>query len=176
MAEQNLKIAASQAGLNAADRDKVDTISKIVTTHKSLLDMPANEARTKFKTLPVDQQQSLTQTFGVAPEQPKRGWLGSAWHYTGGKVFDAVIEASDFVTRVGRTALIANEKIPLGSAEYYLPKNFSVLSDAWKKSNDNGELVYNDDRINKAVKKYGNNYVSMAQKGSTTVRFYCKWN
>jgi hypothetical protein len=166
VAEQNLKIAASQAGLNAADRDKVDTISKIVTTHKSLLDMPANEARIKFKTLPVDQQQSLTQTFGVAPEEPKRGWFGSTWHYTGGKVFGAVIEASDFVKRIGRTALIANEQIPIGSADYYLPKNFSILSDAWKKSNDNGELVYNDDRINKATKKYGTNYVSMAQKVS----------
>ena len=166
MAEQNLKIAALQAGLNAADKAKIDTISKIVTTHKSLLDMPANEARTKFKTLPVDQQKSLTQTFGVAPEEPKRGWFGSAWHYTGGKIFDAVIEASDFVTRVGRTALIANEKIPLGSADYYLPKNFSILSEAWKKSGDNGELVYNDERINKATKKYGNNYVSMAQKVS----------
>ena len=166
MAEQNLKIAASQAGLSPADKDKVETISKIVTTHKNLLDMPASEARVKFRTLPVDQQQSLTQTFGVAPEEPKRGWFGSAWHYTGGQVFNAVIEASDFVKRVGRTALIANEQVPLGSAEYYLPKNFSILSDAWKKSNDNGELVYNDERINKALNKYGPNYVSMAQKVS----------
>jgi len=166
VAENNLKIAAAQAGLNAADKDKVNTISKIVTTHKNLLDMPASEARIKFKTLPIEQQKTLTQTFGVAPEEPKRGWLSSAWHYTGGKVFDAVIEASDFVTRVGRTALIANEKIPLGSAEYYLPKNFSVLSEAWKRSNDNGELVYNNDRINNAVKKYGTNYVSLAQKVS----------
>jgi len=166
VAEQNLNIAASQAGLNTADKAKVETINKIVTTHKNLLDMPANEARIKFNTLPVDQQQSLTQTFGVAPEEPKRGWFGSAWHYTGGKVFNAVIEASDFVSRLGRTYLIANEQIPIGSAEYYLPKNFSILSDAWKKSNDNGELVYNDDRINKATKKYGSNYVSMAQKVS----------
>jgi len=166
VAEQNLKLAALQAGLTPADKDKVDTISKIVTTHKNLLDMPASEARIKFRTLPVDQQQSLTQAFGVAPEEPKRGWFGIAWHYTGGKVFGAVIEASDFVKRVGRTALIANEQIPLGSAEYYLPKNFSVLTEAWKKSNDNGELAYNDERINKALSKYGKNYVSMAQKVS----------
>jgi hypothetical protein len=166
VAEQNLKLAALQAGLSPADKDKVDTLSKIITTHKNLLDMPASEARVKFKTLPVDQQQSLTQNFGVAPEEPKRGWFGSAWHYTGGQVFNAVIEASDFVTRLGRTALIANEQVPLGSFEYYLPKNFSILSEAWKKSNDNGELVYNDERINKALNKYGKNYVSMAQKVS----------
>jgi hypothetical protein len=166
VAEQNLKIAASQAGLNAADRDKVDTISKIVTTHKSLLDMPASEARTKFKTLPADQQQSLTQTFGTNPEEKKRGWLGSAWHYTGGALISGLTEVSDFTSRVVRAGTIANEQIPLGSADYYLPKNFSILSEAWKKSNDNGELVYNEPRINKAIKKYGNTYVSMAQKVS----------
>ena len=166
MAEKYLKIAASQAGLNAADKDKVDTISKIVTTHKSLLDMPAAEARTKFKTLPADQQSSLTQTFGTEPEEKKRGWLGSAWHYTGGALISGLAEVSDFTSRVVRAGTIANEQIPLGSAEYYLPKNFSILSEAWKKSNDNGELVYNEPRINSAIKKYGNNYVSMAQKVS----------
>ena len=166
MAEKYLKIAALQAGLNAADKDKVETISKIVTTHKSLLDMPASEARTKFKTLPADQQSSLTQTFGTEPEEKKRGWLGSAWHYTGGALISGLTEISDFTSRVVRAGTIANEQIPLGSAEYYLPKNFSILSEAWKKSNDNGELVYNEPRINSAIKKYGNNYVSMAQKVS----------
>jgi len=169
VAEQSLKLAASLAGLNAADKDKVDTINKIVTTHKSLLDMPASEARIKFKTLPADQQQSLTQTFGTNPEEKKRGWLGSAWHYTGGALLSGLTEVSDFASRVRRTALIANEQIPLGSAEYYLPKNFSILSEAWKKSNDNGELVYNEPRINNAIKKYGNNYVGLAQKVSTGI-------
>jgi len=169
MAERVLKLASLQAGLNPTEKDRVDTLSKALTVHKSLLDMPASEARTKFQTLPADQQQALTQTFGTQPEQQKRGWFGTAWHYTGGKVFDAVIEVSDFASRVRRAGLIANEQIPLGSAEYYLPKNFSILSEAWKKSNDNGEVVYNEPRINSAIKKYGNNYVGLAQKVSTGI-------
>ena len=167
MSEKNLKLAAAQAGLNPADKDRIDSLSKSLTTHKSLLDMPAAEARVKFQTLPADQQQSLTQTFGTQPEGKKRGWLGSAWHYTGGAVVGALTEVSDFMTRVARTGLIANEQIPLGSAEYYLPKNWSVISEAWKKAGDNGEIVYNEPRINNAIKKYGNNYVGLAQKVST---------
>lgn len=167
MSEKNLKIAAAQAGLSPTDKDRIDSLSKSLTAHKNLLDMPTSEARTKFQTLPADQQQALTQTFGTQPEEKKRGWLGSAWHYTGGAIIGGLTEISDAVTRVGRTALIANEQIPLGSAEYYLPKNWSVISEAWKKSNDNGELVYNEPRINNAIKKYGNNYVGLAQKVST---------
>jgi hypothetical protein len=166
VAENNLKIAAAQAGLTAADKDRIDSLSKSLNTHKSLLDMPAAEARTKFQTLPADQQESLKQTFGTKPEEKKRGWLGSAWHYTGGAVIGALTEVSDFTSRVARAGTIANEQIPIGSAEYYLPKNWSVLSEAWKKSNDNGELVYNEPRINSAIKKYGNNYVGVAQKVS----------
>ena len=166
MSEKNLKLAAAQAGLNPADKDRIDSLSKSLTTHKSLLDMPASEARVKFQTLPADQQQALTQTFGTQPEEKKRGWLGSAWHYTGGAVVGALTEVSDFMTRAARTGLIANEQIKLGSAEYYLPKNWSVISEAWKKAGDNGEIVYNEPRINNAIKKYGNNYVSVAQKVS----------
>jgi hypothetical protein len=169
MAERVLKLASLQAGLNPTEKDRVETLSKALTTHKSLLDMPASEARTKFQTLPADQQQSLVQTFGAEPEQKKRGWFGTAWHYTGGQVFNAVIEASDLVSRVARTGLIANEQIPLGDAAYYLPKNWSIISEAWKKSNDNGEIVYNEPRINNAIKKYGNNYVGLAQKVSTGI-------
>ena len=50
--EKNLKIASAQANLSPADKEKVDSLSKLVSTHKSLLDMPANEARIKFQSLP----------------------------------------------------------------------------------------------------------------------------
>jgi len=172
VAGKNFQIAAAQAGLTPLERDKVETFSKIVDSHKSLLDMPVNEARIKFQGLPADQQQSLTQAFGVE-EEPKRGWLGTAFHYASLPVvepvkalFKGLTEVSDFTTRVYRAGALANEKIPLGSAEYYLPKNWSVLSEAWQKSNDNGELLYNETRINKATKQYGSNYVSLAQKVS----------
>jgi hypothetical protein len=169
---KNLQIAAAQAGLTPLERDKVETFSKIVDSHKNLLDMPVNEARIKFQSLPADQQQSLTQAFGVE-EEPKRGPLGTAFYYASRPVvepvkavFKGLTEVSDFMTRAYRTAALANEKIPLGSADYYLPKNWSVLSEAWQKSNDNGELLYNETRINKATKQYGSNYVSLAQKVS----------
>jgi hypothetical protein len=166
MADKNLKIAAAQANLNPVEKAKMDSLGKMVTVHKNLLDMPASEAQLKFQSLPADQQQSLTTTFGTQPDQKKRGWLGNAWHYTGGAVVGALNEVSDFMTRVARTGLIANEQIPLGSAEYYLPKNFSVLSDAWKKAGDNGELLYNETRLDSAKKKYGETYVSMAQQAT----------
>jgi hypothetical protein len=167
MPGKNLQLAAMQAGLNPAEKAKIDSLSKALNTHKSLLDMPASEAQVRFQSLPADQQQSLTSTFGTEPpEDKKRSVLGTAWHYTGGAVIGALTEISDLTTRAYRAAAIANEKIPLGSAEYYLPKNFSVLTDAWKKSNDNGELVYNEGRLDAAKKKYGSTYVSMAQQAT----------
>lgn len=162
--EKNLKIASAKAGLTGADKEKVDALGKMVSTHKNLLDMPANEAKIKFQSLPADQQQSLTSTFGTNPEQPKRGWLGSAWHYTGGALLSGLNEVSDFMTRAYRTANFANEQIPLGSAEWYLPKNWSKISAAWNKANDNGELVYNESRIAKAAQKYGDTRVKIAQQ------------
>lgn len=162
--EKNLKIAAAKANLAPAEREKVDTINKIVTTHKSLLDMPVTEARIKFQSLPTDQQESLKNTFGTNPEPKKRGWLGTAWHYTGGAVVTGLNEVSDFMTRLYRTGVLANQQIPLGSAEWYLPKNWSKLNAAWEKSNDNGELLYNEGRIAKATEKYGATRVKLAQQ------------
>ena len=163
--EKNLKIASAQANLSPADREKVGAISKLVGTHKSLLDMPANEARIKFQSLPTDQQETLKATFGTNPEPQKRGWLGTAWHYTGGQVFNALIEVSDFMTRLYRTGALATE------AGYFKP-DFSktpadkvkILTQAWDKSNDNGELLYNESRISKATAKYGPTRVKLAQQ------------
>ena len=165
--EKNLKIASAQAGLSSTDKEKVGAISKLVSTHKSLLDMPANEARIKFQSLPADQQETLKTTFGTNPEPQKRGWLGTAWHYTGGQVVNALTEVSDFMTRLYRTGALANE------AGYFKP-DFSktpadkvkILTQAWDKSNDNGELLYNETRISKATAKYGPTRVKLAQQVS----------
>ena len=165
--EKNLKIASAQAGLSSTDKEKVGAISKLVSTHKSLLDMPANEARIKFQSLPADQQETLKTTFGTNPEPQKRGWLGTAWHYTGGQVVNALTEVSDFMTRLYRTGALANE------AGYFRP-DFSktpadkvkILTQAWDKSNDNGELLYNETRISKATDKYGPTRVKLAQQVS----------
>ena len=166
MADKSIKLAAAQANLNPADQAKMDSLSKMVSTHKSLLDMPASEAQLKFQSLPADQQQALTTTFGTQPEPNKRSPLGTAWHYTGGALISGLNEISDLTTRAYRAATLANEKIKLGDARYYLPKNWSILTDAWKKAGDNGELLYNEDRLDNAKKKYGETYVSMAQQAT----------
>lgn len=165
--EKNLKIASAQANLSSTDKEKVGAISKLVSTHKSLLDMPASEARVKFQSLPADQQETLKTTFGTNPEPQKRGWLGTAWHYTGGLAVNALTEVSDFMTRLYRTGALAKE------AGYFTPdfsKNpadkVKILTQAWDKSNDNGELLYNEARISKATAKYGPARVKLAQQVS----------
>lgn len=165
--EKNLRVASAQANLSPADKEKVGAISKLVSTHKSLLDMPAGEARVKFQSLPADQQETLKTTFGTNPEPQKRGWLGTAWHYTGGLAVNALTEVSDFMTRLYRTGALARE------AGYFTPdfsKNpadkVKILTQAWDKSNDNGELLYNEARISKATSKYGPTRVKLAQQVS----------
>ena len=158
--EKNIRLAIAKANLSPAEKEKADAIGKLVSTHKSLLDMPASEARIKFQGLPSDQQETLKQTFGTQPEEKKRGWLGSAWHYTGGQVVNALGEVSDFMTRLYRTgALATNAGLMTKGALDQVP----ILIEAWKKSNDNGELLYNEARLSKAIEKYGPTRVKMVQ-------------
>ena len=164
MAGESLKSAASQANLSPKERSNVDNLSKLLNTHKSLLDLPATQANQKYNSLPVDQQNSLNAMFGSEKEEPKRGWLGNAWHYTGGAVVTGLTEVSDAMTRLYRTARIANKQIPIGSAEYYQPKNWDVLKNAWETAKDDGREYFVPDRIAKATQKYGATRVSIAQQ------------
>ena len=168
--EKQLKIASAAANLGPADKAKVDTLNKAISTHKSLLDMPANEARVKFQTLPTDQQEVLKTTFGTEPDKPKRGWLGTAWHYTGGAVVGALTEVSDFMTRLYRTGVMSAEAGP-GSYLSFIntlqgratPQSIAAFKEAFNKAGDNGELLYNENRLSKAVQKYGPTRVKMVQ-------------
>jgi hypothetical protein len=161
--EKTLKIAAAKAGLSPADQEKASEIGKIVSTHKSLLDMPASEAKVRFQSLPADQQEILKTTFGTQPEPAKRGWFSTAWHYTGGKVFDALQEVTDFKNRVYRTTALAVEEGALKNL-YNPAKRSQIVSAAWEKSNDNGELLYNEGRIAKATQKYGPARIKVVQQ------------
>ena len=164
MAGESLRAAASQANLSGKERDNVDNLSKLLNTHKSLLDLPSNFANQKYNSLPVDQKNSLNAMFGSEKEEPKRGFLGNAWHYTGGAVVTGLTEVSDAMTRLYRTARIANREIPIGSAEYYLPKNWDVLKNAWETAKDDGREYFVPERIAKATQKYGATRVSIAQQ------------
>lgn len=161
--EKNLKVAAAKAGLSPAEQEKANNIGKMVSTHKSLLDMPPSEARVRFQSLPADQQEILKTTFGTEPEEKKRGWLGSAWHYTGGAVVSGLTEVSDFMSRLYRTTALSVEGGALGQL-YNPAKRAQIVSEAWEKANDNGELLYNEGRIAKAAQKYGPVRVKIAQQ------------
>ena len=155
----NLKAAAYAAGLSGKEKEKVDSLSKALAVHKTLLALPSTVANKAYSQLPADQQQSLVNQFGNE-QKPNRGWLGTAWHYTGGAVFNALTEAggavlgalteaSDLVTRAYRTGAIS---VMEGKG----------IGDAWKTAGDNGENVFNPNRITGAREKYGDAAVNVA--------------
>jgi hypothetical protein len=149
----NLKAAAFQAGLSASEKNKVDDLSKALSVHKELLNLPSTVAQQKFNTYTPAQQKDLVNKFGnESPEENQgRSILGTAWHYTGGKVFEALNFASDITTRAFRTGAIAVQE-DLG------------LGQAWKEAGANGEKKFNPNRIEGARQKYGNAAVNVAMR------------
>jgi hypothetical protein len=147
----NLRAAAFQAGLSASEKSKVSDLSKALSVHKELLSLPSNLAQQKYNTYSVEQQKDLVNKFGnESPEEkPDRSPLGTAWHYTGGKVFEALNFASDLTTRAFRTGAISLQE----------DKN---LGQAWKEAGADGEKKFNPNRIESAREKYGNAAVNVA--------------
>jgi hypothetical protein len=166
MASTNLKLAATQAQLNPNEKKQVDALSSLLDTHKNLLDLPPAQAQQKYTQLPQDQQTALVAFNGQEPEK-KRGWLGSAWHYTGGAALAGIQEASDFMTRLYRFSKVADQ---LESAK---PGNqlrgLSGLKTAWDAAGDKGDFVFDPTRIEKAKSKYSQDRVSVAIKAATGV-------
>jgi len=155
VANPNLEAAALQAGIKGKQKEQVDGLSKLLDSHKGLLDLPENEAKAKFEALPKNQQDAHTSFFsGNNPA----GWLGGAAHYLGsaikggiGRTFSALNEISDFSTRIARTGLIAiDQGVDLG--------------EAFKIANDKGDQVFSPDRIANATQKYGEDVMSVAMK------------
>ena len=158
-AKTNLKVAATQAGLNSKENQQVDSLIKLLDTHQNLSNMPATQAQQAYAKLPADQQQSLKQTFGTElPDPNKRSPLSTAWHYTGGAVFGALNEISDFMTRAYRTGQI------IRSEKEFQGKGTQGLVDAWNKANDKGDQVFNPTRIDNAKAKYGDLRTNVAMK------------
>jgi hypothetical protein len=150
----DLNAAASAAGLSDKQKKQIERLNKALETHKTLLNLPATVANDAYNTkLTPNEQQDLKDKFGEqSPEEkPNRGWLGTAWHYTGGKVFEAAGALSDLATRVARTGIIAAEE----------GRN---LSDAWDRAEKDGQKVFNEERLADAESKYGKNLVGIAKK------------
>ena len=161
MAGINLRVAATQAQLNGKEKDQIDALSKLVDTHKSLLDLPAKQAVQKYSQLPQAQKDALIEFNGTDPEE-KRGFWGSAWHYTGGAAITGLVAASDFMTRLYRFS--ANDLEAAEPGNQY--KGLSGLKAAWEQSGASGENVFDQGRINKAKAKFTPDRVSVAIKAS----------
>ena len=166
MPSTNLKLAGTQAGLNPNEKKQVDALSNLLDTHKTLLDLPPAQAQQKYGQLPADQQAALVAFNGQEPEK-KRGWWGSAWHYTGGAAISGLQEASDFVTRLYRFGKVG-QQLEAAQPGNQL-KGLSGLKTAWDAAGDKGDLVYDPTRIEKAKVKYTPDRVSVAIKAASGV-------
>jgi hypothetical protein len=158
---ENLKAAAAAAGLSDKELKVIDSFNKAQAAHRQLSNLPANVANTVFTTKYTPEQQAdLIAKYGTEDpvSKPNRGWLGTAWHYTGGavasgfgKTLAGLQNVSDFSTRLYRTGAIA------------AMENRS-LEDAWDRANDKGDKIFNNDRINKVKARYGSAQVNVAMK------------
>ena len=154
----DLNAAANAAGLTAAEKKAMQDLSKTLSLHRELSNLPSNVASQAYAAKTPAQKESLIKVAGSEDPatKPKRGWLGTAWHYTLGGAFAVAQEASDLMTRVYRTGAIAfDQGVPLVGA-----------GNAWDIANDKGDNVFNPNRIDKAKKQYGTDRISLAMRVS----------
>ena len=144
----NLQAAAAAAGLSEEERKQIEGFNKTMAVHRELSNLPQNVAQQAFQSKTPQQQSALVQAAGTNPE-PKRGWLGTAWHYTGGALIGGLNELSDLTTRAYRAAII-----PIAEK--------GTLGWAWKEANDKGDKVFNPGRIEKARSRYGDDVTNVA--------------
>jgi hypothetical protein len=155
---ESLRAASYAAGLSEKDRRKIENLTKSLTVHKNLLDMPQDVASAVYKSLPESQQQDLIDTYGTETdeEKPKQGWLGTANHYTLYQGYKALNFLADRTSQLYRAVMI-----PIVERK--------ELGFAWDEAGKDGEKVYNSGRIQKAKNDYGETQISIAQKISEGV-------
>jgi hypothetical protein len=158
----NFKAAATAAGLTSAQQKKLEDFNKSLAVHKNLSNLPSDVANQVYNNLDPSQKAAQIQNFGNEDPavKPSRGWLGTAWHYTGGQVGNAIGyvgsktlaglgNVSDAMTRAYRTAAIAiDQDVSIGTA-------FDI-------ADDKGDKVFSPGRIGEAKSKWGNDAVSIA--------------
>jgi hypothetical protein len=156
----NIKAIATTASLTPEQMAQLNGYTKALDKHQKLSALPAEVAKKEYAKLTPDQQQSLKDQFGNIEE--KRGWLGTALHYTVEPLFNAVVapvklafkgvtELSDLTTRAYRTGAIMADQ----------GKN---IAEAWTTANDKGDKVFSPNRIAAAQKLYGVDMMNVAQK------------
>jgi hypothetical protein len=146
--------------LTPEQQQQINGYIKAVDSHQKLSSLPSDVAKLEYAKLTPEQQKTLKDNFGNVEQ--KRGWLGTALHYTVDPIitavsapvklaFKGVQELSDLSTRVVRTGLIAaDQKIDIGKA--------------WTTASDKGDKVFSPSRIAAATKIFGTGYMSVAQK------------
>jgi hypothetical protein len=149
----NLRAAAAAAGLTPAERKEMEAFNKTLSVHRELSNLPQKTAQQAYASKTPEQQAALKRVAGEEDPvtKPQRGWLGTAWHYTGGAVLAGIQEVSDLSTRAYRTGAIALME----------GKN---LGDAWTTANDKGDKVFNPGRIENASAKFGNDRMQVAMR------------
>ena len=156
----NIKAIATTATLTPEQMAQLNGYTKSLDVHQKLSALPADIAQKEYSKLTPDQQQSLKDQFGNIDK--KRGWLGTALHYTVDPLFTAVAfpvkavfkgvtELSDLTTRAYRTGAIMADQ----------GKN---IAEAWTTANDKGDKVFSPNRIAAAQKLYGKDMMNVAQK------------
>lgn len=156
----NIKAIATSAGLTPEQMNQINGYVKALDTHQKLSALPADIAQQEYSKLTPEQQKSLKEQFGDVDK--KRGWFGTAMHYTIEPIyktvaapvklaFKGVQELSDLTTRAYRTGAIA------------LDQNVN-LAQAWTTANDKGDKVFSPNRIAAAQKIYGVDMMNVAQK------------
>jgi len=148
-----LNAAAVAAGLSAEERKEMEALSKTLSIHRELSNLPQKTAQQAYASKTPEQQVALKRVAGTEDPatKPQRGFLGTAWHYTGGALLQGLQEVSDLTTRAYRTGAIAVQE----------NKN---LADAWVTANDKGDKVFNPGRIEKAKSKFGTDRVNVAMR------------
>lgn len=155
----NLNAAAFAAGLSDAERAEIEALNKTLGVHRELSNLPANVAKQEYNSKTPQQQQAIKQVAGNSPES--RGWLGNAWHYTGGAILTGLQELSDLTTRAYRFS-----RLDIDALEKQQPgiqfKGLSGVKAAWDAANDKGDRVFDPNRIDKARSRYGDAQVNVA--------------
>jgi hypothetical protein len=149
----NLRAAAAAAGLTPAEQKEMEAFNKTLSVHRELSNLPQRTAQQAYAQKTPAQQAALKRVAGEEDPvtKPQRGWLGTAWHYTGGALLAGITEVSDLTTRAYRAAVI-----PIAER--------GELGFAWTEANDKGDKVFNPGRIENAKSKFGTDRVNVAMR------------
>ncbi len=149
----DFKAAAAAAGLTPAEQKEMEALNKTLSVHRELSNLPQKTAQQAYASKTPQQQAALKRVAGEEDPvtKPQRGWLGTAWHYTGGAVLAGLSEVSDLTTRAYRAAVI-----PIAER--------GELGFAWTEANDKGDKVFNPGRIDNARAKFGTDRVNVAMR------------